>query len=154
MTASEALESTTTSAIRRVLQFAGGFFAGVVLVPVGILAALAVVILTTALLPSKKSGPAEPLVLTTTGADISQVGGSVIEVRSQGGQLRQACRDVCDDLRLEDQRGELEAVRVLDAQGRCITCQDLNQPYRTAPTARRWSVSGRPSLSVVGAAYE
>lgn len=147
MTASGASESDVVSAIRRVLNFAGGFFAGLLLLPAAGLGVLAVVVLAASHQPNRLT---EPFRLTTSGVDISRAGAAVVVVRRLADTIRQDCRDACDDLRLEDQRDDLLAVRVLDARGVCVACRDVPQTY-LRPVARRWSVAGAPRLSIVDA---
>lgn len=146
MATSDTAQADMVPAIRRALGFAGGFLAGMLVVPTVLLAILLVLLLW----PDSSSRPAAPFLLTTAGADISRAGGSAVEVERFGDVVRQECRGACDDLRLEDKNGELKAVRVLDDSRACITCRDVSQPYQPDAAARRWSVAGAPRLSIVG----
>lgn len=92
--------------MRRSLNFAGGFLAGLLLIPLVGLAAAVVLLLS----PDGWRRSEQASLLTTTGADISRAGGAVVKVERPADVLRQDCRDLCDDLRLEDKRGQLKAM--------------------------------------------
>jgi hypothetical protein len=139
-------EQSGVRTLRRVLNFLGGFFAGFLLIPAG--AALAVVLLVFGLaaLPQADRGPVRPFVLTTVGADVSRAGGVEMELRLQGDELQLGCRGTCDDLRLQNERGDLDSVRVLDVHGKCIICNKASDGHRSG--SRQWSVSGAPQLAM------
>ena len=153
MAASDIQERRLITTSRRIFNFAGGFFTGLVLIPVALVCVAGIAALLLSRLPGGHSPPAGPRVLTTSGADISRAGGAAILVRRLGDRLRQDCRDTCDDLRFENEGSSVDAVRVLDVRGGCVACRDLSQPYESAPTAKRLTVSGAP-LSIAGAARE
>jgi hypothetical protein len=147
MAPSDETNARAISGIRRALNFAGGVFTGLVLVPLGGAITVVVLVLVFAALPTKATGPEAPFELAMTGADVSRAGGVAVEVRARGDALRLDCRDACDDLRLQDQNGDLDSVRVLDANGACVACRDVSQPY-SGSASRRWSVSGTPKLAI------
>jgi hypothetical protein len=131
-----------------VLNFAGGYFAGLVLAPLAIGLALAVVIAAVMFWPQKQTAASPRFLLAAAGRDISRAGGAVIQVRRSTDEVRQDCRDACDDLRLEGGRGALKAIRILDARGNCVSCQDMSSAY--GARAARWRISGSQHLSIQG----
>jgi hypothetical protein len=150
MTATENEDATWAQPLRRMLDFAGGFFVGLVVLPLGGALALTLLILVW----PKPTGSTAHFSLSSSGSDISRAGGRVLEVRRVGEALRQVCRDACDDIRLETHDRTVESVRVLDARGGCVACRDVTGPYQPEARARRWKISGAPQLAIVSNGHE
>jgi hypothetical protein len=133
--------------VRRTLNLLAGFGVGLLLFPALVAAGILIVMAW----PKSEAGPTEPFVLAVSGADVSRAGGQVIEVVRTTDQLRQDCREGCDDVRLEDRRGGVESIRVLKAGGACVACRDVAGPYEASRDGR-WTIAGDERLSISGGA--
>lgn len=85
---------------------------------------------------------------TTSGADLTRHGARTIEVETTYGLLtRQTCNGGCDDLSYELGGGDNGvSIRVLDAAGRCLSCDQ--GVYVTSGRATSLHVGGADELQV------
>jgi hypothetical protein len=84
------------------------------------------------------------------GADLSLGGAAVLVIRDKRGSLTQSCRGTCDDLRYRAHDDETDyEVRVLDANGTCVVC---DQPRGImggyGAWSNRWVIGGRHPLKI------
>lgn len=128
----------------RVLKFLAGFVSGLMIVPVILLIAVVIIVFQR---PPADTRP--PAVLEIAGKDITSAGAASLDVDSVANRLHQACRDGCDDIRLSDQLHDVSAIRVLRADGTCVTCRKVG-PYEAA--SRHWTVGGERLEIVNGGA--
>lgn len=145
--ASEALREKAVGVkfLGGVLRFSAGFVLGVLALPfLAMTLGLAWVAVMSLTHPAPD--PPQPFRLVVSGRDVSESAGAVIFLKGAGGVAQQRCRGTCDDLRLEDERGELDTVRVLDGRGACIAC--LKQPRSGGGRDGSWWVSGAPKLVI------
>ena len=133
--------------ITRAARFAVGFILGLLAVPAAVVGLGLVVIAGLAALGSGQVA-GKPFLLTSSGADISRAGGAAMIVQRGSDTTRLDCRDGCDDLRIEDEDGGLEAIRVFGGNGDCVVCRT---PGDFQGPGNSWSVSGHPRLKVAQA---
>lgn len=84
--------------------------------------------------------------LTVDGRHVSAAGGRRVMAELDGHVFRQDCRDACDDIVSE--LGDAKSVRVLNADGRCVLCEDAGA-LAALRSRERWMVAGDQELQVV-----
>jgi hypothetical protein len=85
--------------------------------------------------------------VTANGSDVSRHGGVRVVIRDEHGAVTQACNGICDDLSLTTGSSDnLYVVRVLDAAGRCVACDQGK--YVTNGFKTKLAVSGDRQLKI------
>lgn len=84
--------------------------------------------------------------LTVDGRHVSAAGGRRVMAELDGHVFRQDCRDACDDIVSE--LGDAKSVRVLDAEERCVLCEETGA-LAALRSRERWTVAGDQELQVV-----
>lgn len=95
-----------------------------------------------------RSGLTPDFQVVVNGQDVTASGGRRVQVwNTDGGELTQACRDACDDLRVGGGvPGETGlTIRVVDAEGRAIRLEPgLENRYQDGLFPERFVIAGRP----------
>jgi hypothetical protein len=88
--------------------------------------------------------------LVSRGADVSLGGGAALVVSNKRGLLAQTCRGTCDDLRYRAHDDETDyEVRVLDAKGACVACDQPRGVMGGYGTwSHRWLIAGERPLKI------
>ncbi len=126
----------------RVLRFAAGVAAGLLVLPLlgalGLAAMYATAMVGDAFSPSPSPSP-RPW-LEVRGPDLSAAGAARIVLKDDQRLLRIDCRDACDDL--VETSGPPLRLEVLTAGGACVLCQNQNDGW--GRRLKTWRVHGRP----------
>lgn len=126
----------------RLLRFAAGLVAGVLLVP--FLAVVGVVGMTATTTIGDWLGPEPPTRpwVEVLGRDVSAAGGVRVVLSDEHQVLRLDCREACDDL--VEVGGPVRRLDVRNATGECIACRQREGSSWWKTRWKTWLVRGRP----------